>query len=286
MWNQVKTVFLLASITGVLVVVGGVYGGRFGMIAGLAIGAVMNLGAWWKSDSLVRAMTGAQIVPHGSMPELHAMVEELALRAQIPKPQLLYVDDPTPNAFATGRSPQRAAVAVTRGLVQTLDERELRGVLAHEFAHIIQRDTLISALTATLAGAITMLANMAQWAAIFGGGRDEDGQHPIALMATAFLAPIAALLIQMAISRTREYRADATGARLAQDPLALASALERIDQVAQRQAQHGIMHDNPSTAHLMIHGLNFGGLRQLFATHPPMAERVRRLRAMASQPLR
>jgi heat shock protein HtpX len=285
MWNQFKTVVLLASITGILVVVGGVYGGRFGMIAGLVIGGLMNLGAWWKSDSLVRTMTGAQIVPDGSMPELHAMVEELALRANIPKPQLLYVDDATPNAFATGRSPQRAAVAVTRGLVQTLDERELRGVLAHEFAHIIQRDTLISALTATLAGAITMLANMAQWAAIFGGGRDEDGQHPIALLATAFLAPIAALLIQMAISRTREYRADATGARLCQDPLALASALERIDQVAHRQAQHGIVHDNPSTAHLMIHGLNFGGLRQLFATHPPMDERVRRLRAMTAQTL-
>ena len=189
------------------------------------------------------------------------------------------VDDDTPNAFATGRSPQRAAVAVTRGLVQTLDERQLRGVLAHEFAHIIQRDTLIAAITATVAGAITLLANMAQWAAIFGGGRDGD-RHPLALVATALLAPLAAMLIQMAISRTREYRADAVGARLCQDPNALASALERIDAVAQQHNQSGRIHTNPSTSHMMIHGLNFGGLSRLFATHPPIALRVQKLREM------
>ncbi len=279
MWNQFKTMILLASITGVLVVVGGVIGGRAGMILGLGLGAMMNLVSWWKSDALVMRMTGAREVPPTSMPELHAIVAELALRAGIPKPKLLYVDDNTPNAFATGRSPQRAAVAVTRGLVQAVDERQLRGVLAHEFAHILQRDTLISAITATVAGAITLLANMAQWAAIFGGGRDGD-RHPFALVATALLAPLAAMLIQMAISRTREYRADAVGARLCKDPQALASALERIDTIAKQQARHGAIQANPSTSHLMIHGLNFGGISRLFATHPPIALRAQRLREM------
>lgn len=282
MWNQFKTLLLLATITGLLVVVGGVIGGRGGMILGLGLGAMMNLVSWWKSDSLVMAMTGAREVPEGSMPELHAMVGELAMRAGIPKPKLLYVDDATPNAFATGRSPQRAAVAVTRGLVQQLDERQLRGVMAHEFAHIIQRDTLISAIAATVAGAITLLANMAQWAALFGGGRDGE-RHPLALVATALLAPIAAMLVQMAISRTREYRADRVGAELCRDPLALASALEVIDQTARRHAQRGMVQANPSTSHLMIHGLNFGGLGRLFATHPPIPARVERLRQMASR---
>jgi heat shock protein HtpX len=279
MWNQFKTMILLATITGILVVVGGVFGGRAGMILGLGLGAMMNLVSWWKSDALVMRMTGAREVPPGSMPELHKIVVELALRAGIPTPKLLYVDDNTPNAFATGRSPQRAAVAVTRGLVQTLDERQLRGVLAHEFAHIIQRDTLIAAITATVAGAITLLANMAQWAALFGGGREGD-RHPLALVATALLAPVAAMMVQMAISRTREYRADAVGARLCRDPGALASALERIDSVAQHQAQHGMIQANPSTSHMMIHGLNFGGLSRLFATHPPIALRVQKLRDM------
>ena len=284
MWNQFKTLMLLATITGLLVVVGGVIGGRAGMILGLGLGAFMNLVSWWKSDSLVMAMTGAKEVPEGSMPELHAMVGELALRAGIPKPRVLYVDDTTPNAFATGRSPQRAAVAVTRGLVQQLDERQLRGVMAHEFAHILQRDTLISAIAATIAGAITLLANMAQWAAIFGGGRDGE-RHPMALVATALLAPFAAMLVQMAISRTREYRADRVGAELCKDPLALASALEAIDQTAKRQMHHGLVQSNPSTSHLMIHGLNFGGLSRIFATHPPIPERVKRLRRMAGRHL-
>jgi heat shock protein HtpX len=282
MWNQFKTLVLLASISGILVVVGGVFGGRMGMILGLGLGAFMNLVSWWKSDALVMRMTGAKEVPLGSMPELHSIVEELALRAGIPKPKVLYVDDGTPNAFATGRSPRHAAVAVTRGLVQTLDERQLRGVLAHEFAHIIQRDTLISAITATIAGAITLLANLAQWAAIFGGGRDDD-QHPLAMIATALLAPVAAMLVQMAISRTREYRADAVGAELCQDPLALASALELIDGVANQRASRGLVVNQPSVSHMMILGLNFGGLSRFFATHPPMHLRIQKLRAMGGR---
>lgn len=284
MWNQFKTLMLLATITGILVVVGGMIGGRAGMILGLGLGAAMNLVSWWKSDSLVMAMTGAREVPEGSMPELHAMVGELASRAGIPKPRVLYVDDDTPNAFATGRSPRHAAVAVTRGLVQRLDERQLRGVMAHEFAHIMQRDTLISAIAATIAGAITLLANFAQFAAIFGGGRNDD-RNPLALVATALLAPLAAMLVQMAISRTREYRADRVGADLCQDPLALASALEVIDQTAQQQMQRGLIRANPNTSHLMIHGLNFGGLSRIFATHPPIPARVERLRRMAGQHL-
>jgi len=279
MLNQFKTVFLLATITGLLVAVGGVIGGRTGMVLGLFFGGLANLFAWWNSDKLVMRMTGAREVPAGSMPELHAMVEELAQRAGIPKPKVLYVDDPVPNAFATGRSPQRAAVAVTRGLVQTLNEREIRGVLAHEFAHILNRDTLISAVAATVAGAITLIANIAQWAAIMGSSRDEDS-NPLAMLATALLAPIAAMLIQMAISRTREYRADRTGAKLSGDPLALASALERIDAAAKMGARRGFEGPDPSTAHLMIHSLSLGGIRSLFATHPPIAERVRLLRSM------
>jgi heat shock protein HtpX len=281
MSNVFKTGLLLAVLTAMLVLLGGALGGRQGMVVAFFFAVIMNFGSYWFSDKIVLAMYGAQPISEAEAPRLHAVVRRLALKAQIPMPPVYLIPTETPNAFATGRSPEHAAVAVTEGILRILDDEELEGVLAHELSHVKNRDVLISTIAATLAGAITMLAHMAQWAAMFGGGRSDDeerGGNPIALVLMAVLAPIAALLVQLAVSRAREYQADATGARLAGRPWGLASALEKL-QAAQQVAP---MAANPATAHLFIvNPLSGQSLMNLFSTHPPLEERIARLRAMA-----
>jgi len=279
MGNTFKTVFLLGTLTGLLVVFGNYFGGTQGMMIAFLFALVMNFGAYWFSDKIVLAMYKARQVTEAEAPELVSLVRSLSQRARLPMPKVWIVPSPAPNAFATGRNPQHAAVAVTEGLLQTMNREQLEGVLAHELGHVTNRDTLISAVAATLAGVIMVLANMARWAAFFGGGRDDEdrGGGILGLLAMAILAPIAALLIQMAISRTREFVADATAARLTKKPLALASALERL-QVA---AEHIPLDANPATSHLFIvNPLSGKSLLRLFSTHPPVEERVKRLRAI------
>jgi heat shock protein HtpX len=281
MTNIFKTALLLAVLTMMLVLLGGALGGRQGMVVAFLFAVVMNFGSYWFSDKIVLAMYGAQPISEAQAPRLHAVVRRLALKAQIPMPPVYVIPADTPNAFATGRNPEHAAVAVTEGIMRILDDEELEGVLAHELSHVKNRDVLISTIAATMAGAITMLAHMAQWAAMFGGGRSDDeerGGNPIALILMAVLAPIAALLVQLAVSRAREYQADATGARLAGQPWGLASALEKL-QAAQQAAP---LAANPATAHLFIvNPLSGQSLMNLFSTHPPLEERIARLRAMA-----
>jgi heat shock protein HtpX len=246
----------------------------------------MNMGAWWFSDTLALKMSRARPLSPDEAPELHQLVERLAMRAGLPKPGVYLIESETPNAFATGRSPSKGAVAVTTGLTRLLDRDELAGVIAHELAHIKHRDTLISSIVATVAGAITMLAEMAQWALIFGGlsgSSDEEGQEGMAGLASSLVlivvAPIAALLIQLAISRSREFSADAGGARILGDPLPLASALEKLEWAAGRAP----MQLNPAASHLYIVNPLRGGLSGLFRTHPHTAERISRLRALTRQ---
>src|SRR5262250_3766544 len=250
MSNVLKTGLLLGVLTALFVLGGRAIAGEQGMIIGFVLAAVMNFVSYWFSDKMVLAMYGAQPVDEAQAPGLHAMVRRLATRAQIPMPRIYVIPSDTPNAFATGRNPQHAAVAVTEGIMRILDDEELEGVLAHELSHVKNRDILISTIAATLAGAITYLAHMAQWAAMFGGRRDDDegGSNPIAMIAMAILAPIAAMLVQLAVSRAREYQADATGARLAGRTYGLAKALEKL-QMAQQVAP---MDANPATAHLFI----------------------------------
>jgi len=281
MSNIFKTALLLAVLTIMLVFLGGAIGGRQGMVVAFFFALAMNFFSYWFSDKIVLSMYGARPISEADAPRLHAIVRRLALRAQIPMPPVYLIPTDTPNAFATGRNPEHAAVAVTEGIMRILNDEELEGVLAHELSHVKNRDVLISTIAATLAGAITMLAHMAQWAAMFGGRRDSDeegGSNPIALIAMAILAPIAAMLVQLAVSRSREYQADATGAALAGRPWGLASALEKL-QVAQQVAP---MDANPATAHLFIvNPLSGRSLMNLFSTHPPMEDRIARLRAMA-----
>jgi heat shock protein HtpX len=285
-WNSLKTTLLLASLTGLLVVIGSALGGRTGMVIAFALAIIMNLGAWWFSDTLALKMSRARPLSPDEAPELHQLVERLAVRAGLPKPGVYLIESETPNAFATGRSPSKGAVAVTTGLTRLLDRDELAGVIAHELAHIKHRDTLISSIVATVAGAITMLAEMAQWALIFGGlsgSNDEEGQEGMAGLASSLVlivvAPIAALLIQLAISRSREFSADAGGARILGDPLPLASALEKLEWAAGRAP----MQLNPAASHLYIVNPLRGGLSGLFRTHPHTAERISRLRALTRQ---
>jgi heat shock protein HtpX len=282
MGNLFKTALLLGVLTSVLVLLGGALGGQHGMLLGLIMAAVMNFGAYWFSDKMALAMSGAQPVDESQAPELYRMVRNLATRAQLPMPRLFMIPEDAPNAFATGRNPEHAAVAVTQGITRILDRDELEGVLAHELAHIKNRDTLIMTVAATLAGAITYIAHMAQFAAFFGGHRrdDEEGHGSVfGTLALAIVAPIAATLIQLAISRAREYQADATGARIAGRPSGLASALEKME-MASGMAR---MEPVPATAHLyIVNPLRGGGLASLFSTHPPIEERVARLRAMAT----
>jgi heat shock protein HtpX len=279
MSNVFKTGLLLAVLTAMLVIIGGAIGGQQGMVIAFFFAVVMNFFSYWFSDKMVLAMYGARPIEESQSPALYAVVRRLATRAQIPMPRVYMIASDTPNAFATGRNPEHAAVAVTEGILRILDQDELEGVLAHELSHVKNRDILISTIAATLAGAITYLAHMAQWAAIFGGRRDDDegGSNPIALIAMAVVAPIAAMLVQMAVSRAREYQADATGARLAGRSWGLSKALEKL-QMAQQVAP---MDANPATAHLFIvNPLSGQAFMNLFSTHPPLEERIARLRAM------
>jgi heat shock protein HtpX len=283
MGNLFKTALLLGVLTSVLVLLGGALGGQHGMLLALIMAAVMNFGAYWFSDRIALAMSGAQPVDESQAPQLYGVVRNLATRAQLPMPRLYVIPEDAPNAFATGRNPEHAAVAVTEGITRILDRDELEGVLAHELAHIKNRDTLIMTVAATLAGAITYIAHMAQFAAFFGGHRrdDDEGGHSsvFGTLALAIVAPIAATLVQLAISRAREYQADATGARIAGRPSGLASALEKME-MASGMAR---MEPAPATAHLyIVNPLRGGGLASLFSTHPPIQERVARLRAMAT----
>ena len=279
MSNIFKTGLLLAVLTAMLVLIGGAIGGQQGMLVAFVLALAMNFFSYWFSDKMVLAMYGARPIEESEAPALYAVVRRLATRAQIPMPRVYMIASDTPNAFATGRNPEHAAVAVTEGVLRILDQDELEGVLAHELSHVKNRDVLISTIAATLAGAITYLAHMAQWAAIFGGRRDDDeeGSNPIALIAMAIIAPLAAMLVQMAVSRAREFQADATGARLAGRSWGLSKALEKL-QMAQQVAP---MDANPATAHLFIvNPLSGQAFMNLFSTHPPLEERIARLRAM------
>ena len=281
MSNAIKTTILLAALTGLFIVVGGALGGRGGMVIAFLFAIVMNLGAYWFSGDIALRMAGAQEVSPQQAPDLHRLVEELATYARLPKPRVAIIDSPSPNAFATGRDANHAVVAVTTGIMGILNRDELAGVLAHELGHVRNHDILISSIAATVAGAITMLANMAQWALIFGGfgGRsdDDEGANPLAMLLMIFVAPIAASLIHLAISRSREYGADETGARIHGNPESLARALEKLE----RATSVAPLQVNPSVAHLFIvNPLKGFALSGLFSTHPPIAERIRRLRAM------
>jgi heat shock protein HtpX len=260
--------------------IGGWFGGQNGVVIAFFFAVVMNFGSYWFSDKIVLSMYHAKAVSEGEAPELYAMVKNLSLRASIPMPRVYIIPGDTPNAFATGRNEQHAVVAVTEGILRILSRDELEGVIAHELTHIRNRDILIGSIAATLAGAIVMLANMAQWAAMFGGGRDDDeggGSNIFSLILMAVLAPIAATLIQMAISRSREYLADAGGAQISGKPYGLAGALEKLS----RASRAIPMNANPSTAHMFIvNPLTGRSLMNLFSTHPPIEERIARLRSM------
>ena len=278
MFNLLKTAVLMAAITALFMAIGSLLGGKAGMMMALGLAVAMNFFSYWFSDKLVLRMYRAREVDEGSAPQFYRMVRELAQRAQLPMPRVYLIEEDAPNAFATGRNPQNAAVAATTGILRVLSERELRGVMAHELAHVRHRDILISTISATMAGAIGMLANFAM---LF-GGRDGEGRpaNPIVGILVMILAPIAASLIQMAISRAREFEADRGGAEISGDPQALASALQKIQRYAQ-----GIPLEtaerHPETAQMMImNPLSGGGLKGLFSTHPSTEERVARLLAM------
>jgi heat shock protein HtpX len=280
MFNWVKTAMLMAAIMALFGIVGGMVGGQSGMLLALLFGGAMNVFSYWFSDSMVLKMYNAREVDAASAPQFYNMVRDLAHRANLPMPRVYLIDEAQPNAFATGRNPEHAAVAATTGILQLLSARELRGVMAHELAHVAHRDILISTISATMAGAISALANFA----MFFGGRREDGRpaNPLAGIAVALLAPLAASLIQMAISRSREYEADRGGAEISGDPGALADALGKIQMYAEGRVPLGPAEAHPETAQMMIlNPLAGGGLRGLFSTHPPTAERIARLRAMA-----
>jgi heat shock protein HtpX len=282
MFNWVKTAMLMAAIMALFGVVGGMVGGRSGMLLALVFGGAMNVFSYWFSDKMVLKMYNAQEVDESSAPQFYGMVRDLAQRAGLPMPRVYLIDEQQPNAFATGRNPEHAAVAATTGILHLLSARELRGVMAHELSHVRHRDILISTISATMAGAISALANFAM---LF-GGRSDDGRpaNPLAGIAVALLAPLAASLIQMAISRSREYEADRGGAEISGDPDALADALGKIQMHAEGRIPLGPAEAHPETAQMMIlNPLSAGGIKGLFSTHPPTEERIARLRAMARQ---
>jgi heat shock protein HtpX len=279
--NALKTVFLLTLLTLLFVFIGQVVGGKSGMIIALIFAAIMNLTTYWFSDKIVLAMYRAQPIKESDNPRLYSLVRQTATKANLPMPRVYIIPTQTPNAFATGRNPKHAAVAVTSGILKILDEDELEGVISHEMAHVRNRDILTGSIVATVAGAISVLAHMAQWGAIFGGygGRDDEGRGRggLGLLIMAIVAPLAALLIQMAISRSREYSADQTGAKISHKPLSLANALKKLDYASRRMP----LEANPSTAHLFIvNPLSGKGMASLFSTHPPVEERVARLEKM------
>jgi len=274
--NWIKTSMLMAGIVALFGTVGALIGGRDGMLLALVFGGATNLWTYWFSDKMVLRMYRAREVDETTSPYLYNMVRELAQRADLPMPKVYLIDEAQPNAFATGRNPDNAAVAATTGIVQLLSERELRGVMAHELSHVKNRDILISTMSATVAGAITVLAQFG----MFFGGRGEDRPHPVLAILVMLLAPIAAMIIQMAISRTREFGADRGGAEISGDPLALASALAKIEAYA-RGTPLATAERHPETAQMMIMNPLAGGMRGLFSTHPDTRERIARLQAMA-----
>src|SRR5579884_4096273 len=284
--NTTKTIILMVGLTVLLVFVGGAFGGRQGMIMAFIFAAGMNMFSYWFSDKLVLRMYNAQQATEAEAPMLYGVTRDLAQRMNMPMPKVYIIPSEAPNAFATGRNPDHAAVAATEGILRLLSREELMGVMAHELGHVRNRDILIGTIAATVAGAISMLAHMAQWAMIFGGGgrrdRDEGPGGAIAGILMIILAPIAAMLIQMAISRSREYEADASGAHICGNPLALASALRKLQAGSQRVP----LDATPATAHMFIvNPLRGGGIVNLFSTHPPLEDRIARLEQMAYGPI-
>ncbi len=282
MSNSLKTTLLLGLMTGIILGIGQLFGGSQGLVMAFVFALLLNFGSYWFSDKIVLAMYQAREVGLDEVPELYRIVQNLALRSQLPMPRLYIIPSESPNAFATGRDPDHAVVAATEGILRIMSREELEGVIAHELSHVKNRDILVSSIAATLAGVIMMLANMARWAAIFGVGRsdrdDEGGGGILGLIVMSVLAPIAAMVIQMAISRSREYLADATGARVSGNPLGLASALEKLERSSQLVPLEGA---HPESAHMFIvNPLSGGALINLFSTHPPIEERIKRLRAM------
>ena len=283
--NVLKTGFLLALLTVLLVFLGQLMGGVQGATVAFAFGLLINLVIYWFSDRIVLAMYQAKPLSESEAPQVYRAVREISMRERMPMPKLYWIATKTPNAFATGRSPAHASVAVTSGLLELVDEGELQGVLAHELSHVKNRDTLVMTIAAAIAGAVMYLARMAQWGLWMGGGRDRDSENRgggalqiVALLLIAILAPLAAMLIQLAISRTREYGADASGARLAGTPYGLASALEKLEMA---KNAYPLPNANPATAHLFIvNPLSAGAIASLFSTHPPTKERIARLRSM------
>jgi heat shock protein HtpX len=279
MWNNLKTTVLLAGLTGLLLAIGQLWGGERGLMFALILAAVMNLGSYFFSDKLAIAMSGAKPIAREQNPRIYQIVERLAAKANVPVPKIYFIPTDSPNAFATGRNPNHASVAVTRGILEICDDEEIEGVLAHELGHVKNRDILISAVVATIAGAITLIGRMVFWAELFGGfgggGGDNRRGGALSALAMMILAPLAAVLIQLAISRSREYQADATGAEITGNPQGLARALDKIDKYAKRIP----MRASPSMAHLFIYQpLTTGEIfSSLFSTHPPIRKRIERL---------
>lgn len=277
--NGIKTMLLMMVLTLMFVFFGGLIGGKSGMTFALFMAFGMNFFAYWFSDKIVLKMYGAEEVTERDAPELYSIVKRLSQAAGLPMPKVYIIEQDQPNAFATGRNPEHSAVAVTTGILRLLSKEEIEGVIAHELSHIKNRDILVATIAAAIAGAISYLAQMAQWAMIFGGrDRDEEGGNPIVALVMMIVAPIAAMLIQLAISRAREYGADETGAKVCGNPIYLANALKKLHMASQRIP----MEANPSTAHMFIvNPLTGGGFARLFSTHPPIEDRIARLEAMA-----
>lgn len=278
--NNIKTLFLLVTLTLILVWAGAALGGKQGMTMALVFALVLNFFAYWFSDKIVLKMYRAKAVSEAEAPELYGIIRRLIQKAEMPMPKVYIINEEQPNAFATGRNPKHAAVAVTKGIMRILSHEELQGVIGHELAHVQHRDILISTIAATIAGAISYLAQMAQWAMIFGSNRgdNEEGGNPLAALIMMIVGPIAALIVQMAISRSREYAADEGGARLAGNPRYLAGALRKLHWASQKIP----MNANPATSHMFIvNPLSGGGLLKLFSTHPPIEERIARLESMS-----
>jgi heat shock protein HtpX len=278
--NTIKTLVLLVTLTLILVWAGAAMGGKQGMTIALIFALGMNFFAYWFSDKIVLKMYGAKQITESEAPDLYSIVRMLSQKAELPMPKVYIIDQEQPNAFATGRNPKHAAVAVTKGIIRILSREELQGVIGHELAHVKHRDILVSTIAATIAGAISYLAQMAQWAMIFGGhrGDDDEGRSPMAAIVMMIVGPIAAMIIQMAISRSREYAADQGGAKIAGNPRYLAGALKKLHMASQKIP----MDANPSTSHMFIvNPLSGGGILKLFSTHPPIEERISRLESMS-----